>query len=249
MIQVDNFSKVYNSAKAKFAVKNVSFTALHGEITGILGLNGAGKSTLIKAITADHYPSDGNIYVSPGNSLENSFETRANPVEIKKMIGYVPERIDLPGKFSVYETIKMTAALYGDLAVMQHIEKLISDFELEPLFPKKIKTISKGELQRLSFVLALVHNPPVLVLDEITSGLDVMQAHKVKKTILSLKKNKTILLSTHNMSEASELCSKICILIDGKLKCSGTTEEILLQTGTNNLEEAFVSFGEGKNEI
>ncbi len=242
MIQVNNFSKFYNTRENAFSVKNVSFKALSGQITGLLGLNGAGKSTILKAIMARHYPSEGEILVSSGNDLSCAYNTIENPVEVKKITGYVPERPEFSGNFSVYETLQMQCWALG--IKKENLRNLILDFELDSLLTQKIKNLSKGELQRFSLAFALINNPSVLVLDEVTSGLDVMQARDIRKKIKELSKNKTILISTHNMSEAEELCSNICILQTGKLKCSGTIKEILSKTGAENLEQAFIKGNE-----
>ena len=122
-------------------------------------------------------------------------------------------------------------------------------FELPEIFTKKVKILSKGERQRLSLALALVHNPPVLVLDEPTSALDVMQAHKIRYILKKLSAEKTIFISSHNMSEVEQLCSKIGILINGKLVCQGSQKEILEFTGEKTLEQAFIKLKENSKNL
>lgn len=252
MIKLEHFSKSYSSKSLKssffsagssepagFCVDDVCFTAASCQITGLLGLNGAGKSTVLKAVCAFFYPTSGKIFISPDDNMENALDTEKNASEIKKLIGYMPEEPLVDKALTVFEAFKFHAEAM-EIKNAGRLKETAQLFELPEIFTKKVKILSKGERQRLSLALALVHNPPVLVLDEPTSALDVMQAHKIRYILKKLSAEKTIFISSHNMSEVEQLCSKIGILINGKLVCQGSQKEILEFTGEKTLEQAFI---------
>lgn len=240
MIELVDFQKKYDKFSA---CENVNFLCKDCKITGLLGPNGAGKSTIIKAICGVHYPSSGKILVD-GISVEE------NTVEAQKLIGYVSENAEYPNYYNVYELIKEVAELRlqnQKSLVNQQIEKVISIMDLKDVFLKNVGTLSKGYKQRLSFALALVHEPKVLILDEPVSGLDPMQIVEMRALIKKLGKDKTILLSTHLMQEAKELCDEIVILHKGKVIITGTVDEICQKTNTDDLEKAFLVLASEKN--
>ncbi len=233
MIELINFTKNYKNFTA---CNNISFKAEDCEITGLLGPNGAGKSTILKAICGIHFPTKGKVLV-------NDISVEDNTCEAQKLIGYVSETSEYPNIYTVSELLKEVAALRlieNKKIINQQIEKVVSQMELEEVFYKNVSTLSKGYKQRLSFALALVHNPKILVLDEPVSGLDPMQIVEMRDVIKKLRKEKTILLSTHLMQEAKELCDKILILHKGKLIASGSVEDICKKANTDDLEKAFL---------
>ena len=255
MIQLTAFTKSYTSRKsAPFAVQDFSMLCQTGEITGILGLNGAGKTTILKAITARHFATSGEVLVNGINASENA-ET------VRSITGFVAEEPNLPGEYTVAEYLNMVAELHGINSTQINTDKhgskeksssasirlarcathprLIDQLSLEELFPKKIKTLSKGQRERVNFAQALIHNPSVLVLDEPASGLDPAQILKMRSLVKSLKADHTILLSTHLMQEVEALCDKVYIIHEGRLAASGTADEIAAQFNCKNLEEAF----------
>ena len=247
MIQLTAFTKSYTSRKSAPAVQDFSMLCQTGEITGILGLNGAGKTTILKAITARHFATSGEVLVNGINASENA-ET------VRSITGFVAEEPNLPGEYTVAEYLNMVAELHGVTQTQIHADsrslskksasirvhpRLIETLSLEELLPKKIKTLSKGQRERVNFAQALIHNPSVLVLDEPASGLDPAQILKMRSLVKSLKADLTILLSTHLMQEVEALCDKVYIIHEGRLAASGTADEIAAQFNCKNLEEAF----------
>ena len=239
MIELRNFSKSYSSGQGIFAVKDFSMTCKKGEITGILGLNGAGKTTILKAVAARHFATSGEVFVE-------GIEAGEFPEKVRNLTGFVQEEPDFPGEQTVLEFLRIVADLHGARPVIQ-----IPD--IEELLPKKIRTLSKGQKERVNFAQALIYNPRVLVLDEPASGLDPAQIINMRSMVRSLKSGRTILLSTHLMQEVEALCDKVYIIHEGRLAASGTSGEIASMSRCRNLEEAFLkitsrSGGEGRWE-
>lgn len=245
MIELIDFTKKYKNFTA---CNNISFVCEDCQITGLLGPNGAGKSTILKAICGVHFPTFGKVFVD-----ELSVEEKT--VEVQKLIGYVSENAVYPGYYSVLELLTEICELrfrtkdnYSRKENLEKIEKVVSQMELEEVLYKKISTLSKGYKQRLSFATALIHNPKVLILDEPVSGLDPMQIVEMRSLIKKLGKEKTILLSTHLMQEAKELCDKVLILHKGKLIAKGTVDEVCKKTNTTDLEKAFLVLAKENSE-
>lgn len=232
MVELKSFSKKYSSHSENFAVKDFSLVCESAKITGILGLNGAGKTTILKAICAQHFATEGQVLVDLLDASEF-------PQKIRNLTGFVQEEPDLKPNFTVIEYIKMSAMLHN--CPLENVEKVIKECSLEEVKFKKIKTLSKGFRERVNFAQALVYNPPVLVLDEPASGLDPNQIINMRALVKELAKEKTIILSTHLMQEAESLCDTICIIFNGQKKIHGTISQILSETGTKSLEEAFMS--------
>lgn len=232
MIELVDFTKCYKNIKA---VDNVSFKAENCSVTGLLGPNGAGKSTIIKAICGVHFPTTGQVLV-------NGIDVEKNTVEAQKLIGYVSEQAEFPTFYTVNELLNECGKMRLESKNQrnQQIEKVVNQLDLQEVFTSKVSTLSKGFKQRLSFALALIHDPKVLILDEPVSGLDPMQIVEIRQLITKLSKQKTILLSTHLMQEAKELCSNVVILHKGSLIAKGSVSEICEQTKTDDLEKAFL---------
>jgi len=232
MIELVDFSKSY-SKKTDFAVKNVSLKIETGSITGLIGPNGSGKSTIIKAICGIHYPTTGNIII-------DSINTKDNPEEINNLLGYVPENPALPSEMTVSSFLDYAASIHGISDKEKAVSKVVKDCALEKFLSKKIKTLSKGQKQRVSFAQALIHNPPNLILDEPISGLDPAQIIQMRDLITKLSKTKAILMSTHILQEIYSLCTELYILNEGSIVAQGTENEIIKTTKANNLEECFI---------
>lgn len=254
MIEVDFFTKIYGMKRTDSkAVDGVSFVARPGVITGLLGPNGAGKTTILKAICALHYPTQGAVRVM-GRDVE-SF-----PVEVRSLVGYVSEQPALIGSLTAKDFLQyaselrfagrasMLAAGVEDQAVSeasweslsQAVERVVEECQLQEVLHKPISHLSKGYRQRLSFAQALLHNPPVLVLDEPVSGLDPAQIRQMRDMIKRLGREKTILLSTHLMQEVEALCQQVHIISRGRLVASGSAQEIAASSGTGSFEDAFL---------
>ena len=247
MIELSNFSKSYSSKSAP-AASDISLTIADGSITGLLGPNGSGKTTIMKAICGFHFPTSGSITIS---SLDGtSFTTNDNPELCMKYTGYVPEIPLLPKDMRVLEFLRYAADthLIPKEKTKEACDLVINECSLEKLLTKKIKTLSKGQQQRVSFAQAIIHNPPNLILDEPISGLDPAQILQMRDLIKKLSKTKAILMSTHILQEVRSLCDNLYIVSEGKITASGTEEEITRQAGTKSLEEAFIKLTQTSGE-
>lgn len=247
MIKLENFSKSYKTtAKNNFSVKDVSFEIKKGSVTALIGPNGCGKTTIIKAICGFHYPTLGNITVTEDENLSEKCESD----KLMEIIGYVPEKSILPQNMYVYNYLNFVASVHNlkDDKKNQAIGRVVKEFELEDVLSKKIKTLSKGYQQRVSFAQALIHNPPNLILDEPITGLDPKQIMQMRNLIKKLSKDKAILLSTHIFQEVTSLCDNIIIINKGKLITQGSEENIIKQTNTKNLDEAFIKLTDKDTE-
>lgn len=239
MIELIDFSKSYGSKK-DFAAKDVSLTIKDGCITGLLGPNGSGKTTIMKAICGFHFPTQGKIKITQSNG--QSFYTDENPELCMKYIGYVPEIPLLPKDMRVSDFLRYAAQTHEikNNEIQEASNRVIKECSLEKLLTKKIKTLSKGQQQRVSFAQAIIHNPQNLILDEPVSGLDPAQILQMRDLIQKLSKTKAILMSTHLLQEVYSLCSQICIISGGRFAAQGTEAQIVQSAGAKNLEEAFV---------
>jgi len=233
-IAVNNISKRFGD---QWAVRNVSFTVGSGEIVGFIGPNGAGKSTTMKIITGFLSPTTGEVLV-------NNLYTREHPMEIKKIIGYLPENNPLYQEMYVTEYLKYVAGLYeirGQKAT-RRVEEIIEQVGLRSERHKKIEKLSKGYRQRVGLSQALIHDPEILILDEPTSGLDPNQIIGIRNLISTLGQEKTIILSTHIMQEVEAICDRVIIIDKGEIKAdeaagsiskkqhSGQTIQVELET-------------------
>lgn len=225
MIEISDFSKFYGK---KRAVSNFSMKCLDGEITGLIGLNGAGKTTVLKAVCARHFSSGGRV-------LAAGFDVSENPEEVRRSTGFVQESPDFPKELFVREFLEMRASLFRSGGAEKARELCL----LEPIWNEKIGSLSKGQLQRVNFAQALVHDPKILVLDEPASGLDPAQIVRMRKFVRKLKNGHTILLSTHLMQEVESLCDRICVISGGKRVAFGAKDEILSAAKSETLEDAF----------
>jgi len=231
VIQVENLTKYYGE---NLAVDNLSFEIKKGEILGLLGPNGAGKSTTYRILTGFLKPTLGTIKVK-------GLDIKENLLEIKKMIGYLPESAPLYRSMLVFEYLNYIADIreVSRETKLSHIKELSALCGLNEVMHKRIDELSKGYRQRVGIAHALMGDPEVLVLDEPTSGLDPNQIAETREIIKRIGKEKTIVYSTHILSEAEATCDRIIIINMGKLVINGNAEEIKKKTNANSLEEAF----------
>ncbi len=217
-ISVNNISKRFGE---QWAVHDISFEISKGKIVGFIGPNGAGKSTTMKMITGYLPPTSGEVLI-------NGLNTRENAMEIKKMIGYLPENNPLYHDMYVKEYLLYAAGLYGikGKKASSRVEELIALVGLAPEKHKKIGKLSKGYKQRVGISQALIHDPEVLILDEPTSGLDPNQIIEIRNLISNVGKEKTVMLSTHNMREVEAICDRVIILDKGKIRADETAIDI-----------------------
>jgi len=215
-IEVKNLTKVYGSQKA---IDQVSFSIGSGEIVGFLGPNGAGKSTTMKILS-------GYISKTSGEAEVLGLDVSSNGIAIKKKIGYLPELNPLYGEMYVKEYLEFTANIHDIKNTKKAIDKVINSTGLTLESTKKISQLSKGYKQRVGLAQALINDPDVLILDEPTSGLDPNQMKEIRQLILSLGKNKTILLSSHIMQEVEAMCNRVIIINQGKIIADDTIQSI-----------------------
>ena len=218
MINVKNVTKKFSK---KSAVSDISFTVRHGEILGFLGPNGAGKTTTMRMIAGSLSTTMGSIEIGGYNILDNPFEA-------KKLIGYLPENPPLYSDMTVNEFLLFAGKLKG-LSTKELISKLhfaIDVCSLGGVKQKLIKNLSKGFRQRVGISAALIHNPPILILDEPTIGLDPKQIVEIRNLIKSLAQNHTVILSTHILPEVAMTCSKVIIIHQGKIVAEDSFENL-----------------------
>ncbi len=237
MIKIENFTKKYS--KTKTAAQNISIECGKG-ITGLIGLNGAGKSTVLKAASSLHFATEGKVSVS--DSEGNFFDCSENPGLAKKNTGFVPETSFLPKRLSVREFLKDSLDLYEIPESMkpEYYREALGLCFLSEVENQKIGTLSKGFVQRLLLASALVRRPENLILDEAASGLDPSQIIQFRKTVKDYSENHCVLISTHIMQEVSALCDRIYVIKEGKIIAEGSEEELVAESRSRNLEEAFL---------
>ncbi|GAB3774856.1 gliding motility-associated ABC transporter ATP-binding subunit GldA [Spirosoma horti] len=208
-IRVQNLTKEYNHQRA---VDQLSFAVQPGEIVGFLGPNGAGKSTTMKIATGYLSPTDGTVEV-------NGFDVRTQPMDVRRSVGYLPEHNPLYLDLYVKEYLRFAGSLHGmrgsDLS--RRMAELIELVGLEREQHKRIGQLSKGYRQRVGLAQALLHNPPVLILDEPTTGLDPNQLAEIRQVIRNVGRDKTVLFSTHIMQEVEAICDRVIIINRGKI--------------------------------
>lgn len=243
MVKLKNFTKRY---KDFTAVTGISCCFESNTITGILGPNGAGKTTILKAITGRHFATEGQVLLFPNGESGQAVDPTDSPDMARRMTGFVAEIPAFPGECTVKEYIICSADIHG--AAKESAEAAISLCSLEEAKNKKIKSLSKGFLERLNFAQALVYGPRIIVLDEPASGLDPDQILRMRSLVKALSKDHTIILSTHLMQEAESLCSKIIIINKGRLLSEGTIGSICERSGAKNLESAFFRLVNKDNE-
>ena len=240
-IKVSNLSKYYGSY---LAVDNISFEVQKGEILGFLGPNGAGKSTTMKIITTYYPPTSGTVEVE-GMDVED------NSLGVRQKIGYLPESNPLYNDMNVVDYLDYVASLDGVASsnIKQRREEMIKVCGLEEMRGKTISTLSKGYRQRVGLAQAMINNPDVLILDEPTSGLDPNQIIEIRNLIKKLGKQKTVILSTHILSEVQATCDRVVIINKGKIVADGTTEELQAKSKGESIVTLEVSNNADKNAL
>ena len=218
MIQVENVTKRYGSFTA---VNNISFEIDEGEIVGFLGPNGAGKSTTMNMITGFIEPTEGKIIV-------DGYDISKKSKKAKKQIGYMPEGVPLYGDLTVKEFVTYMAELKGceRNTKKEKVQKVIEQTGLIDVQNKLTKNLSRGYKQRVSMAGALVGDPKVIILDEPTVGLDPKQVTEIRSLIKELGKNHTVILSSHILSEVSQICNRVIIINKGKIVAIDTPENL-----------------------
>ena len=234
MIQLTNVTKTYKGGKK--AVNDLSLTIEGGELYGFIGPNGAGKTTTIKLMTGILAPDSGSI-VMAGHRMDQ------DRLAAQRLIGFVPDGNDLYDRLTGMEYLTFMADVYQVDAAQRkaHIEKYLDIFSLEDAINNQIRTYSKGMKQKLVVIGALIHNPPVWILDEPLGGLDPRAAHLLKEEMMRhCREGNTVFFSTHVLEVAEKLCTRIGIIADGSLRAQGTLEELRSGEVGASLEDLFL---------
>ncbi|MGE5344003.1 MAG: ABC transporter ATP-binding protein [Candidatus Omnitrophota bacterium] len=231
MITFENLTKFYGNF---CAVDKISFEVKKGEILGFLGPNGAGKSTTYRILT-------GYLQATSGNIRVKDYNIHDHQLEIKKLIGYLPESAPLYHEMMVYDYLNYVADIRGvpKKQKLSHIRDLAELCSLTEVMHKNINQLSKGYRQRVGIAHALMGNPEILVLDEPTSGLDPNQIAETRDIIKRIGKEKTIIFSTHILSEAELTCDRVLIINRGKLAADYTIEQLHELTRNESFEDIF----------
>ena len=233
MVELHNVCKRYT--EEKLTVDNVSFEVKEGTVFGLLGPNGAGKTTLMQMIATLLKPTSGEIVI-------DGLTAPKDTLEIHKRIGFLTTEVKLDPLSTPNKLYDFFAELY-DLPEESIDAKKETDFErfgITPFADKRIVDLSTGMKQKVSIAISLMHEPPVIIFDEPTNGLDILTSKQVTDYLLELKKQgRAIILSTHIFQLAESLCDVIGILVDGKLVDIGTAEELTAKTGQKTFEDAF----------
>lgn len=240
MIEVKNVTKKYG----KFvAVDDISFEIKEGEIVGLLGPNGAGKSTTMNMLT-------GFIEQTSGEIIIDGYDMLKKPKKAKKEIGYMPEGVPLYADLTVKEFVKYMAELKGidKKERKEKVEKIIEQTGLKDVENKLTRNLSRGYKQRVSMAGALVGEPKILILDEPTVGLDPKQITEIRKLIKELGKTHTVILSSHILSEVSQICNKVIIINKGKIVAIDTPENLESKVSSDNSVYVTVEDTENKME-
>ena len=234
-IRTENLIKRY---KDKTAVDGLTLSVNEGELIALLGVNGAGKTTTVKMLTCLTKPTEGKAEIM-GTDIAKDSEA------VKRLVGVSPQDTSVAENLTVKENLEFMAAIClpkekADKAVSRTIEA----FGLDEFKDKKAKLLSGGYKRKLSIAMAIIGEPKVLFLDEPTLGLDVLARRQLWREIEVLKKNMTIVLTTHYMEEAQSLADRIVIMNEGKVMAVGTLAELENMTGKKGLEDVFVSIAE-----
>ena len=239
MIEVKNITKKYGSFTA---VDNISFKIEEGEIIGLLGPNGAGKSTTMNMITGYIEPTEGEIKIE-------GYDISKKPKKAKAQIGYMPEGVPLYSDLTVKEFVTYMAELkkVDRKTRKEKVEKIIEQTGLKDVEKKLTRNLSRGYKQRVSMAGALVGEPKILILDEPTVGLDPKQITEIRALIKELGKKHTIILSSHILSEVSQICNKVIIINKGKIVAIDTPENLEKKVESNNT--TYVTVEDTKNKI
>ena len=227
MIKLENVTKKYNDF---VAVNNISFDIKEGEIVGFLGKNGAGKTTTMNMITGYIEPTEGKIEI-------NGYDINKNPKKAKNEIGYMPEGVPIYNDLTVKEFVNYMADLKGVKRENKkaNVQKVIEETGLSEVQNKLNRHLSRGYKQRVSMAGALVGNPKVLILDEPTVGLDPQQVKQIRDLIKSLRKDHTVLISSHILSEVSQICEKVIIIDRGNILAVDTPENLESKVSSQNI--------------
>jgi len=238
VIKAEELTKIFKDKKRGEvrAVDHVSFTCEPGVVYGLLGPNGAGKTTTLRMLSTALRPTSGTAVI-------NGVDVTKEPQKVRSQIGFLSGGTGLYGRLSPREMVAYFGKLYGmsKEAIEERIEKLFDMLDMHDFASARNEKLSGGMKQKVSIARSVVHDPPAMIFDEPTTGLDVMSSRTIVQFIRQCgDEGKTVIFSTHIMSEAMRLCDRVGIIHKGKLYAEGTVNEVLERSGTSNLEDAFI---------
>ncbi len=216
MITVDHLTKRYGDVAA---VRDISFTAENGQVTGFLGPNGAGKTTTMRVLTGFTPPTS-------GRALVGGFDVFEQSMNVRRVVGYLPENVPLYRDLTPYEYLMYLGEIRGLRERKARAQAVLARVGLSARSNSRIRTLSKGMKQRVGLAAALLHDPQVLILDEPTIGLDPLQVLELRQLVAELGREHTVLFSTHILSEAEQVCDKIVIINGGQIIAQGTPQAL-----------------------
>ncbi|GJQ31023.1 MAG: hypothetical protein HBSAPP03_29070 [Phycisphaerae bacterium] len=224
---------VHKSFGSLHAVRGVTFELRAGQVAGLLGPNGAGKTTTIRMITGSLNPDAGSVLIGGHDTIDS-------PTAARRRVGYLPETTPLYQEMKVREFLAYRLRLYGIARTFRRkaVEYAMDRCRVREVAERKIGVLSKGYRQRVGLAAALAHNPPVLILDEPTNGLDPTQIRETRELIRELAKDRTMLICSHILPEVERLCDRIIILAGGRVRADGTTTELTRLKGATYLVQA-----------
>lgn len=249
MLTVTNLTKTYGS-KQQGGCTNVAFSVQGGEVVSVLGVNGAGKSSLFNTIAMYYPPSSGDAFIA-GHSITHE------AIYAKQHLGVLFEQNPLYSDMTIYGFLLFSAEMYGlkRAAAKRQVEKVLSLLNLEDAARKNIAVLSKGFKQRVGLARAIVHNPAVVLLDEPVSALDAVQIHQFKKIVSSISKNAALVIATHNLNLAAQICTRHILMHGGRIIAQGTIHELsqrfdgAVHSDVAVLEQAFYFFAGVHNDV
>ena len=229
MIEIKNLTKKFGQ---NLILDNISFSVAKGEILGFLGPNGAGKSTTMRIITSFWTPTS-------GQALINGLDVAEKALQVRKIIGYLPETVPLYEDMKVFEYLKFIAEVrcLNKNEIKKRIKEVVLTCGLSKVLRQPIEELSKGYRQRVGLAQAIMHRPDILILDEPTTGLDPNQIVEIRDLIKTIGREKTVIFSTHILSEVSATCDRVIIINNGRIVGEGQPAELAQKFGS--LEQAF----------
>jgi len=235
MIETQGLRKTFGKGRV-VAVDDFSFTARDGQITGLLGPNGAGKTTTLRMLYTLLKPDAGSMRI-------DGIDPEAEPLQVKRAMGVVPDSRGLYDRLSARENISYYGRLQGldKASISRRIDELATVMDMHEFIDRRTTGFSQGQRVKVAIARALIHDPRTVLLDEPTNGLDVMTTRALRDFLRQLKnEGRCVVLSTHIMQEVAALCDRIVIIAKGRVAAAGTADELLRRSGRDNLEDAFV---------
>ena len=237
MIALERLAKAFGKRRDVHAVRDVTFDAPNGAITGLLGPNGAGKTTLLRMIATLVVPDAGQARVDGLDAVADRYAVRAR-------IGVLSDARGLYARLTARENVRYYGALHGlsGAPLEQRIDALFATLGLSAIADRRVAGFSQGERMKVAIARALVHDPDTILLDEPTNGLDIMSVRMLRTELRALRaQGKCLLFSSHVMQEVAALCDRIVVLSQGRVVAEGTASELIARAGTSGLEDAFVA--------